>query len=176
MAGIGLGVAVNGVVAAGAAGLLPQPVERVVGGVVETLTPLTLPERVTGKDTTPEPDGRRRGGTVPGAPGTTGGPSATDETVTGPGVPGSSPQTGPGPTGSAVPPADGATSTTRGPSPGVTGPGITSPSVPPVVPTSTTLPAPLPFPSPTLPNVSTTVPVTVPTVPAPLTTLPGLPW
>ena len=67
---LGLAVGVTGMIGAGAAGLLPGPAERLVAGLVETLTPLHLPE-----------DGRgatdRRGGGQPTPAAGQGGPATT---------------------------------------------------------------------------------------------------
>jgi hypothetical protein len=59
VAGIGTGALMTSVVGAGAAGLLPGPAERVIGDVVQTLTPLTLPEQAHGP--------RPRPSTAPGS-------------------------------------------------------------------------------------------------------------
>ena len=158
VAGIGTGVALTSVVGAGAAGLLPGPAERVVGEVVETLTPLTLPER--GRDHAP----------VAAGPGGTSGSSRTREGVGRP-TPSTTTTTRP----AAVVPA-GSTSTTLAPSGADDGTGAATT-------TSTTAPAST---TSTAPATTTTVPglpgVTLPTIPnvgslpiTPPSSLPPLP-
>ena len=180
---LALSVGVTGIVGAGAAGLLPGPAERFVAGLVETLTPLHLPEDgggVTdgrgGRQTTPAPGQggsattMSGGGAVgpDGGPATTAGPGAGPRpgvTAGGgagsgggaphPGAPGSGPSSGPSPAG--------------GPAPGITAPTVTTPGTPttgrlPTAPTTTapTVPS---VTTPTIPRVSTTLPVTPPTTP-----------
>ena len=171
--GIGFGVAVTGVVGAGAAGLLPQVAEDAVGEVVEVLTPLELPTRRSADGT----DGDR-----PGGSGTTTAVPGTRDGGDGARAPGSLPQPGSAPRDTSGPTAPGATgrtstdgttttSTTRPPAGGtttITTPGTTAPSVP-APTTPTTLPRAEPLPRPTLPNVSTTLPG------APIS-LPPTPW
>ncbi len=175
VAGIGFGVAVTGVVGAGAAGLLPEPVENVVGGVVEAVTPLELPVR---RSTSPASDGGRPDDAVPGSSTTTGGRES--EPAPGPTSQGS-PQTGPT-TGRTAPGAAGSTSTTQAPNAGPGSsvpPPATSSSAPRVGPGATpptTSPAPAPLPSPTLPNVGTTLPTTPSTLPDLPVSLPPIPW
>ena len=172
--GIGFGVAVTGVVGAAAAGLLPDAVERVVGGVVETLTPLELPARDSDIDARPPDLGSD------GSPGTDAVPSTGGGGEPVPGAPGStpSPQPAPGAPGSVTPePGPGTSTTGRAPGPGLTTPVVTPPSAPtagPVPVTSTTLPSLAPVPTPTLPN--TTLPVPPGSVPSTPPTLPNLPW
>lgn len=175
---LGFAVGVTGMIGAGAAGLLPGPAERFVEALVETLTPLHLPDDVGGGTD-------RRGGEQPtpaagqggpaatvsggGATGSDGGPAATagpgsgppPGSGTGPGGggapnPGQGPSSGPGPSG--------------GPGPGITAPTVTTPTTPtpgrlPTTP-STTAPTVPSVTTPTIPTVSTTLPVTRPTSPA----------
>ena len=184
VAGIGLGVAVTGVVGAGAAGLLPAPVERVIGDVVEALTPLELPAggKDVGRSTgDPAPAGDRPGGTAPGTPGSDPRPSVSPPAPGGPGSQSGSAPAGTGGPG-ATAPAGAGTPTPQAPSagspPGVTAPPITSPT-PPAVGTlpsaSTTVPSLPTVPAPTIPGV--TVPGAPSTaVPNRQPTLPRLPW
>lgn len=162
---IGVSVGVTGVVGAAAAGLLPAPAERVVAGVVQTLTPLHLPRRA------PDPSGSP----ADGLHGPAAGRGGSDNTVPGGGAGGSGtgPGTGAGPgapqqPGATTGPSGGGSGTAGATGPGASpgrepvggsGPGIT----PPVV---TTLPAPGVGPVPTTPATVPAVPtVTTPTIP-----------
>ena len=179
---LALSVGVTGIVGAGAAGLLPGPAERFVAGLVETLTPLHLPQdgagltdRRGGGQTTPAPGQGGSATTVSGggAVGPDGGPttagpgSGSRPGVTAgggagsgggapyPGAPGSVPSSGPGPA--------------AGPAPGITVPTVATPTTPttgrlPAAPATTTPTVPS-VTTPTIPRVSTTLPVTVPTTP-----------
>ena len=169
VAGVGTGIALTSVVGAGAAGLLPQPVEEVVGQAVAALTPLELPPRgPDGATVGREPSAGR--GTAPSVTG--GGPgrsSAPEPSTTGRGPAPSSTAGGDAGTTTTTAPPGGTTSTP--PSPG-DGPGSTvpGPTVPPVRPpmTPTTLPPVPPLPQPTLPSPGATAPATPPGPPVSL--------
>lgn len=188
---LGLAIGLTGMVGAGAAGLLPGPVERFVAGLVETLTPLQLPDdgataRRGGGQTTPAPGlggpattvsgggagGPDGGPLTPGGAGSGSGPGVTTGSGTGPGsggapnpvAPGQGPSSGPGP---------------RGPIPGITAPTVTTPTTLPTgrLPTAPTTTAPT-LPSvttPTIPPVPTTLPVTQPNTPRALNDGTGAP-
>ena len=179
---LALAVGVTGMVGAGAAGLLPGPAERFVAGLVETLTPLHLPQDgggVTGRrgagQTTPVPGHGGSATTVSGggAVGPDGGPATTAGSGSGarPGVtagagpggahapstgaPGPGPSLGPGPAG--------------GPGSGITAPTVAVPTTPttgrlPAAPATTTPTVPS-VTTPTIPRVSTTLPVAPATTP-----------
>ena len=177
---LALSVGVTGIVGAGAAGLLPGPAERFVAGLVETLTPLHLPEdgggvtdRRGGGQTTPGPGQGGSATTVSG--GGDGGPATTAGSGSGarpgvtagagagpggagapiPGAPRPGPSLGPGPAG--------------GPAPGITAPTVATPTTPttgrlPAAPATTTPTVPS-VTTPTIPRVSTTLPVAPATTP-----------
>ena len=178
VAGVGLGAAVTGMVGAGAAGLLPPPVARVVGGVVKALTPLELPSRPADRDRNPSQpapgpgsDLRRPGGEEPGP---SGGQTRPGEPGAAPGAQGSAPASGPAsaPPGRGTPTGQGTT-----PGSGVTVPGIAPPSTLPPVPAPTTpatLPGVPPLPKPTVPADGQLPAVPPASLPSPSTTVPRL--
>lgn len=186
---LGLSVGLTGIVGAGAAGLLPGPAERVIAGLVETLTPLQLPKSALGR--TVGPADRQRGPAAgaggAGSTGAEGGPGGLETgsgAATGPGSPrqpgtttGKGSNSAGGGAGTPGPTAPGAT----GPAPGISAPGITSPPPPPLgsVPPAPTAPIIPPTPTvppgtvPTPPAVTTTtLPVTPPGRPGPTLTVP----
>jgi hypothetical protein len=152
VSGLGLGVALTGVVGAGAAGLLPEPAEHVVADLVEALTPLHLPDRSDGdRDLADRPGGpasvRGGDGIAPGSTVAGGGAGTGPGPTTGPvRQPGDVAGTGAGPGGGA-PLAPGPAG---GSAPGVSPPGVTTPPAPGVGPA---------------PTVPTTLPVAPPTIP-----------
>lgn len=179
----GLAVAGTGLTAAAAANLLPDPIERAVGSVVETLTPFTLgPSSAHAphapKNDTPPPGRQAPDATSAPSPGTVGavgaagptGPAAGDATgpstgtasATTTGAP-SVPSRDPSPSAATAPTTTAAGSGSGGATAPTLGPG---PSVP--APPTTGLPG---VPAPTVPALpSTTVPLSTPA-----TTLPPLP-
>jgi hypothetical protein len=173
IAGLGLSVAATGTVGASAAGLLPDAVQRVVTGVVETLTPLDMPAegRPSEKSHPTNPVGGVGGqepgdgaipgggpggqsGASPGTPSAPGGGSPAGVTGGGPGAPGGS--SGPGGGGAGAP----------GPTPPTVGGN-------PIPPVSPTLPAAPPLTTPPLPGVPTVPPAPSGPQPPP-TTIPSL--
>jgi hypothetical protein len=168
LAGVGLGAALTGVVGASAADLLPESVERAVATVVETLTPLEMPDEADGTDE-PAVSGPGRDPAADVRPGDAGGPGGGGGGGAGGAEPtsptGTSPRPGGAPAGPSVGGPAGPGGSTGAPPPGgVPVPDAPTPTTPgigglPSVPT--TLPPAPPVTPPTTPGTAT-----VPTTPS----------
>ena len=165
---LGLAIGLTGTVGAGAAGLLPGPAERFVADLVETLTPLHLPDESRGATDRrgggqPTPAAGQGGGATTGSGGSGDGPDGGPATTAGSGPrPGGTTGTGKAPSGGGAPnPGAAGQGPSSGPGPGITAPTVSAPTTPttgrlPITPT-TAAPALPSVTTPTIPPVSTTL-------------------